>query len=267
MGFTTHYSRNAFFILIAILVLFAEILGKKKEWKKTRYTLLAFLGVTELVVAKRGPLLFLILAIILMVLLKEPILAKKIKNFWKYIIGLLILATVAVIFIPGANNLIVRVISSAESGDITTGRWELYLIGLNMFLKNPVLGQGWDGFRELMVGTTFQGIHNDYIQLLSETGLVGFAMTMIVDFSALKYSIKAYKVLRNKKYNCTEEQIWLSFSLLYQIFFILYSLTGFPHFSYDQNTLHLMTCGYGVAMYRMLKNDTLLKNQVAKGKT
>lgn len=251
MGFTTHYSRNAFYILIAIQLLFAEVYCRKKGWKGLRIWLLIFLSLTELLVAKRGPLLFLILSILILIILKEPDLAGKLKKLWVYAAGIIVMGILAVLFIPGANNIVIRMIDSIRTGDITTGRFALYRIGINMFLEHPLFGCGWDSFRRIMQGTSDQGVHNDYIQLLGEVGIVGFLMTITANLCALACTWKAYRIFRREIYSGTSKQILLSFSLAYQLFFLLDSLTGLPHFSYEINTLYLMCCGYGVGVYRL----------------
>lgn len=249
MGFTTHYSRNAFYILVGILLLFSELYCQKKR-KKRDILLLIFLCLTELLVAKRGPLLFLMVSVMMIVILKEPGLRGKLKKILAYAGIVSLVGILAIWLVPGANNIVVRMADSIRTGDITTGRFALYRIGINMFLEHPLLGCGWDSFRRIVQGTTDQGVHNDYIQLLGETGITGFGMAMAVNFGALICTWKAYRRFRGNAFAGTEEQVYLSFCLAYQLFFLLDSLTGLPHFSYEINTLYLMSCGYGVGLYR-----------------
>lgn len=253
MGFTTHYSRNAFYILIAVQILFAELFCGKREKRRLRTGVMLFLALTELLVAKRGPLLFLILSVMLTVILKEPELAVRIRKIGIYTAGLSAAGVLAILVVPGANNIVIRMAESMRTGDITTGRFELYRIGIGMFLEHPLLGCGWDSFRRLMSGTTDQGVHNDYIQLLGEVGIVGFLMMLTANFCVLTCTYRAYKTYRKDSYSGTSEQVFLSFSLAYQMFFLLDSLTGLPHFSYEINTLYLMAGGYGVGLYRRVK--------------
>jgi len=56
-------------------------------------------------------------------------------------------------------------------------------------------------------------------------------------------------------YDGTKEQNWIIFSFAYQVFFLLYSITGLPHYSYEQYTLYIMLCGFGASMYKMLKKN------------
>ncbi|MDO5346807.1 MAG: O-antigen ligase family protein, partial [Lachnospiraceae bacterium] len=260
MGFTTHYSRNAFYILLAIQLLFSELYcrkGRKMKKSLPGILLLLFLFLTELLVAKRGPLLFLILSLMLLVILKDPGLSGKLKKTMIYAAAVFILGVLAVWLVPGADNIVVRMAASIQTGDITTGRLALYRVGVGMFLEHPLFGCGWDSFRRVVWGATDQGVHNDYIQLLGETGIIGFLMVMTANFYGLAYTMRAYRRFRGNACSGTREQIGLSFCLAYQIFFLLDSLTGLPHFSYEINTLYLMTCGYGVGVYQKSRRAEL----------
>ncbi len=251
MGFTSHYSRNAFYILIAAQLLFAEYMCGEHKFGRSRRILFAFLCVTEFLVAKRGPLLYLLCSLLLAVVLKQEGIDRKIKYLLKYAGLILILGALAIVFIPGADNIVVRIIASAETGDITTGRFELYWIGIRMFLEHPFFGAGWDGFRLRMSDTTFQGVHNDYIQLLGELGIFGFLVVLGGNLGIWICTMKAFRYFNDSGQERKKERIFLSFSLMYQIFVWLDSITGLPHFSYEIYTLYLMAGGYGVGLYRI----------------
>jgi magnesium-transporting ATPase (P-type) len=75
-----------------------------------------------------------------------------------------------------------------------------------MFLDNPIFGQGPRSFRYLCFDEKFiksDGIctthpHNTYLQLLAETGLIGFFFVFLLFFSCLTALIK--KFIYNLKY-------------------------------------------------------------------
>ena len=131
-----------------------------------------------------------------------------------------------------------------------------YVIALRMFLDNPIFGQGPKSFRYLCSEEKFMkfdGIctthpHNTYLQLLAETGLIGFFFIFLLFFSCSAALIK--KFIYNLK--CTKEdntflQIkyisliaifvnlfpfvpsgnffnnWLSFTYFYPMAFYIYS--------------------------------------------
>lgn len=253
-GFTNHYSRNSFYITIAILLEFCEILSKKCKNQKISIGLLAFFMCTQFLVAKRGLTLFMLVTMFLIVFLMGKDIQKKIKNSILFVIVGVILFVIAYIFVPGVDNMVTRIFTPNASGDISSGRFYLYGIAFEMFKEHPVLGNGWGSFLKAMEGTTFQGVHNDYLQLLAEVGMVGFIVFMIANLGCMYFSYKGFKIIRDKEYENKTEKMWMMFSFSYQIFFMLYSLTGLPHFSYEQITLYILLCGYAMGMYKQWKN-------------
>ena len=250
-GFTNHYSRNSFYIIVGILLVFSNIISKQKH-KGINISLLIFLFCTEFLVAKRGPTLFLLITLLIVLFVKEINISKKIIKSSKYICIAIVLFIFAYVFIPGVDNMIIRIMTPNNSDDISSGRFYLYGIAIKMFLNNPIFGQGWGSFLNQVVGTTYQGVHNDYLQLLAELGIVGFLVFIIANIGTLYCSYKVLKKYRAVEYRGTWEQKWILFSLSYQIFFVLYALTGLPHYSYEQFTLYIMLCGLGMGMYKYI---------------
>ena len=250
-GFTNHYSRNSFYIIVGILLIFSNIISKQKH-KIANISLLIFLFCTEFLVAKRGPTLFLLITLFIVLFVKETNVSRKIIKSSKYICLVIILFILAYIFIPGVENMVIRILTPNNSDDVSSGRFYLYGLAFKMFLKNPLFGQGWGSFLDQVTGTTYQGVHNDYLQLLAELGIVGFIIFIIANIGTLYCSYKVFKKYRKTEYRGTWEQKWILFSFSYQIFFLLYALTGLPHYSYEQFTLYIMLCGLGMGMYKYI---------------
>lgn len=132
-----------------------------------------------------------------------------------------------------------------------------YVIALRMFFDNPIFGQGPRSFRYLCSDEKFlksDGIctthpHNTYLQLLAETGLIGFLFVFLLFFSCLTALIKKFIYnLKHTKEDNTFVQIkyisliaifvnlfpfvpsgnffnnWLSFTYYYPIAFYIYSV-------------------------------------------
>jgi O-antigen ligase len=132
-----------------------------------------------------------------------------------------------------------------------------YVIALRMFLDNPIFGQGPRSFRYLCSDEKFiksDGMctthpHNTYLQLLAETGLIGFFFVFLLFFSCLTTLIK--KFIYNLKYTKEDNNFvkikyisliaifvnlfpfvpsgnffnnWLSFTFYYPIAFYIYSV-------------------------------------------
>jgi len=103
-------------------------------------------------------------------------------------------------------------------------RLSLYQDAWAVFLNNPWFGIGWDQFR-LMHESGFR-VHNIILQILAETGIIGFLLIM----PAIIYSyIITYKAMRNSIGRVgTISPLWtkaLSLSFFYQTVFLLNSLS------------------------------------------
>lgn len=253
LGFTNHYSRNSFYITIAILYLFVMLIGKKNMERKERVAVIGLTGFfmcTQFLVAKRGLTLFMLVTMFLLIFLMEQDMKKKIRNCVIFVGGGTVLFVIACFLIPGVNNIVVRVVESIASGNISSSRFDLYQIAIDMIKDHPIVGNGWGSFLARMTGTPYQGVHNDYLQFLAETGIIGFVINMIANFGCLFFAYRTFQVARDKNYENTQEKVWVMFSFSYQLFFLMYAMTGLPHYSYEQLALYLMMCGFSMGIYR-----------------
>lgn len=96
-------------------------------------------------------------------------------------------ALIAVIFgvvlLIGGNDSLLRGIGAAGgNGDISSGRLHFWPIALRIFLEHPLLGAGFDAFGAAFTQfDSWNGLlrieqaHNDYLQILADSGILGFA--------------------------------------------------------------------------------------------
>ncbi len=85
------------------------------------------------------------------------------------------------LFVGGEDSLLRGIGMTLPDTDVTTGRSYIWSIALQIFWDNPLIGVGWDAF-----GTAFtrydtrsglfrvEQAHNEYLQFLSEAGILGF---------------------------------------------------------------------------------------------
>lgn len=73
-----------------------------------------------------------------------------------------------------------------EGRDITAGRIQLYQLAFRLFRKNPIFGIGWKQFQyyvpidfKRLHGMNLEDVHNNYLQFLCETGIVGTILLLI----------------------------------------------------------------------------------------
>lgn len=128
-----------------------------------------------------------------------------------------------------------------------------YIIALRMFLDNPIFGQGPRSFRYLCSEDRFiksDGIctthpHNTYLQLLAETGLIGFIFIFVLFLFTLKELVK--KFFKNFKHkNRDNNFVKIKYISLIAIFVSLFPLA--PSGNFFNNWLSFVYY-YPIAFY------------------
>ncbi len=102
-------------------------------------------------------------------------------------------------------NKIIRNFSD-ERIDITSGRIIIWKHALNIFKKNPILGIGWEHFFAKIPehGIDTVKVHNNFIQLLCETGVIGF---FVIATPMILLLIQAYYYMKNYSHNKQNKSI------------------------------------------------------------
>ncbi len=102
----------------------------------------------------------------------------------------------AVIFLGGDESLLRGVGLGNNQDDFTNGRIHFWQIAVRIFLDHPILGAGLDAFGTVFTRyDTWNGIfrveqaHNDYLQILADAGVVGFACVAAFIYLLFKRSI------------------------------------------------------------------------------
>lgn len=253
-GLSDHYSRNAYFTVLGITIALSAVWAYKKKNKILSWIIIGFGFVLLLRIGKRGHLVFLLLASLIVYLMLEPKIHKKLIRIIYFILALLAAYIFISAFIPNADYVIQRFTqfntTHSETNiydDITHGRYLLYALALKMFKQHPVFGAGYGAFSVNSIvinGDTFAGVHNDYLQWLCEEGIVGFCINIVCLIVPLVICFKELKLYVVNKTTIVSENIkmLIIWSMLFQIFVITYSLTGLPHFDYEVNFFYLVAC-------------------------
>ena len=106
-----------------------------------------------------------------------------------------------------------------EGDDFTTGRSDLYAMAIKAFEDHPLTGVGVGKFMEYTKAYT--DVHNTYLQVLCEQGIVGLLFFVFPLLYCLRNTVKQLRTIKN-----TELRPLLSFSLAFQLIYILYAFTG-----------------------------------------
>ena len=110
-------------------------------------------------------------------------------------------------------------IEMQTGGDITSGRTYYYDLAYKAFEEHPILGVGVGGFISYTGADT--DVHNTYLQVLCEQGIIGFVFYLIPIIYCLLYTIRLFPNVQNM-----EHYRYLKMSLAIQLTYIFSGLTG-----------------------------------------
>jgi O-antigen ligase len=112
-------------------------------------------------------------------------------------LGLVSLILGLVVFLGGGESLMRGTGIQAVAGDVTSGRSHFWQIAWKIFLDNPLIGAGLDAFGVAFTkyDTTngflrVEQAHNDYLQILSDAGILGFACVAAFIYLLFSQSIR-----------------------------------------------------------------------------
>lgn len=220
-------------ILAGILVFwFCCYVGMNDMCSCKDYVISAIILVLIFLTGKRGQFFSLISAIILYVIiqLKRCVMRKSLYKIILSFLSILFLVTLGLTFFKFKVDFSNFRISFMQEGKMSTldnlnGRSLLWLTALTAFFNNPLVGIGWKNF------AVFYGsgnhVHNIYLQLITETGVIGFVLFIVATIITLTSSIK---ILRRNNNLSKKEKGYLRMAFIYQIFFLVYGMSGNPLF-------------------------------------
>ena len=165
------------------------------------------------------------------------------------IIAIFIMST----FVPEVKNVFYRFEEGYAEGNLLNGRNELYDLALKIWKNNPIFGSGWGAFSYIYKlnyhwdNLEYLDVHNVYLQLLCECGVIGLSFFLIIVIFIL---IKSIKVNKNEKIRNNSTILALG----YQIFFLLYCFSGNPLYDNFCYTFYFMSIGIIMNTYYKNKN-------------
>lgn len=251
-GLTAHYSINGMFISLGFLMVCANVImpsGKRKNLFK--WAEIAFFGVALLLTGKRAHILFSFFAFYIVYGIVTVNRDKKVLNAYFKVIGvvlvLLIIAYTVIASVPALSVVFERIQESIAKGDIDNGRYLIWNQAVNVFKKHPIFGIGWKNFSTsfgygILNADQAYDVHNVFLQLLCETGVVGFCVYCIwfikIFFEGVRQLRKAVTFEKHAHQN-----YYIIFAVEYQVFFLVYCLTGNPLYEKITYFPYFVSCG------------------------
>lgn len=186
LSYMSDYSRfgedvvnsNAIGKLCALSLLFClyKVIADKNKWYLL--PLIVFLTLVILTKSKSAFLASLLASLFLFYRLYSGKYSKKKTVFALVVIVLVFYGVISSGVLGDAFYRLTNMFSFFTSGDVsidesTATRAEFAVKGLNTFLESPILGYGIGSSYRLLNGTYY---HNNYVQLLVETGIIGFTL-------------------------------------------------------------------------------------------
>lgn len=249
-GLTNHYSANAIYLSLLVLI---SIYYLKESRHKGLWSLLTLFNLIALfLTGKRAHVVFIVISIYFALYYQMKSLNNRVINVISALVGGIVGFMILSNFIPGVAAFIERFQLLSQSGDVSLGRGVRIQEALNLFFNNPLFGIGWDEFKywHLAQRGEFINVHNIYVQLLSENGIV-FGSAFFIWFGLFLF--RAFKTKNRSK-----GHTFLSFSLM--VFFLLYGLTGNPLYDSPMLLPYLIACAIIKRVYYLPIDNNEVKD-------
>ncbi len=184
---------------------------------------------------KRGPILFHICAIATVLHIYY---FKRSKKSFYAMLGIYALVIIIVLCVSMMQtSQFGELFSTFYTDEFSSGRVTLYTRAIDLFLEKPWFGHGWGGYRQFS-GILDYEVHNIYLQMLCEIGIVGLLCFVFFFIRILKLTTSLVK-----DNNDNRMKLMCYTSMYCQIYFLLYGFTG--NTLYDYN---LMLYGFFAAI-------------------
>ena len=254
-GFATNVGFTANYIITGIFVLLSRINIKKTRRKIVIQIII--LGIALLMTGKRGPVIFSLFSVFLVGFL--PIRGtERMKKIWGAFLAVLVFSVFYFAFdsaleqIPVLGRYIESINLFINGEDITSGRSRLYAWAIHLVIRNPIFGIGWGKYRTTVVGnaTVVKSLdtHNVYLQLLCETGIIGFLIFVTTFLMSWTMTKNAYcSCLAEDNEELKKWRTPLCFSFIFQTYFLLFSLTGNPLYDQFYQVIYVFSCSIVIA--------------------
>lgn len=209
--FGSYANKHHFAALMEMLIgltlglLYGE--ATKKDKRLLLIIALVLMGIVVILTSSRGGLLSLLAVIGFVTFFNWGTKSKydsnevsdgKLQKKWLLIGGsfTFILILLGSVLLLGGGNELLRGTGIVSPTDITTGRSHFWSVALQVIKDNPIIGTGLDTFGNIFTKyDTWNGsmrveqVHNDYLQILSDAGILGFICLIAFIYLLFKLSL------------------------------------------------------------------------------
>lgn len=241
-GLFPYSSYTGCFLVPGLLAFLVSYRGKKKN--AYFWVIIAMFSLGLLLINKRGFILDIAISLLVVFFVSRQSEGRmKLKLNRVLLIVISILIIIGVLFavymsVPFVRQAVTNVADKFADDDGTlSGRTELYALALRLFKQHPIIGIGWGNFREQSLhvytetnSNTYE-VHNVFLQLLCETGIVGLLAFLVTIIWMLVYTIRRFMRVNAANRDSTASKA-LRLSMYLQLFFITYCFSGNPLYDY-----------------------------------
>jgi O-antigen ligase len=186
-------------LAIPLGLIFTGAISKDK--RLLYITAIALMGVSLLLSGSRGGLIAFLAEVIFLVLLTTGTKSRSNLALKLALAVLLFIAVVGGAIFVGGDTSLTRVAETAATGDLTTGRSNIWRVTLEVIKANLPFGAGLGAFgvaytpHDSMSGLErVEQAHNDYLQVLADAGLIGLLIGGFFLFRLLAAGRAATKI-------------------------------------------------------------------------
>lgn len=219
-GICSEHGFNAFCITVFTNIFFVKTIYRNEN--KKRNAILTLIGIiTLLTTGKRGLFLANVFSMIIIFIAVNFMNKKILKRFLIALIAILVILKI-ISYIPEAQIVFERFKELDSIGNFLNGREVFYEKMFKNIKNNPIIGSGASTTQKITGGSDG---HNIYLQILSELGIVGLLIYLVLFIHCLNITVENLKK-RNNSENCL-------IALYYQIFFLVYGISGNPLYNFS----------------------------------
>lgn len=197
-SFVNRHNYAAFVEMAIALPLGLIFTGAIKKDKRLLYiTAIALMGVSLLLSRSRGGLVAFLAEIVLLVILTRKAGSPKQFALKLVLAGVLVIGIIGGAVFVGGESSLTRFAETATSKDITTDRGHIWRVTLSAIAHNLPFGAGLGAFGVAYTPyDSYNGLerveqaHNDYLQVLSDAGIVGLIVGLFFIYTLARTGLK-----------------------------------------------------------------------------